>query len=323
MSKIKLGVISKVDLRDAWKHEAKDFSEWLADPDNMQLLSDTVGIEIEVIDREFEVGKYRLDILAKESFTDNVIIIENQLEISDHDHLGKIITYGAGLNAKYIIWVLKDVRDEHLKAIQWLNDIVSDNIYLFLIEIELWKIDDSKPAPSFEILSQKNNWVSAVKSSSTNSESKNSYKESHELHFEFFTKFGSYITEKGFSIRHYKPGRQHYLIFPVKSKYGHVAALVSKQKGQNKIGVSFDIKNNFQFYDFVENYINNNDELFELGVSFYKAEKDSGFRFYKEVDNVFDKNFEELHLAWLLENVSSFINLYNKIIAEFESSLKS
>ena len=319
MNKYNLGRLKKVELRDVWKHEAKDFSEWLASPENIELLAETLGIEIEVIDREVEVGKYRIDILAKENYTENKIIIENQLEVSNHDHLGKIITYAAGLDAKYIIWILKDVRDEHLKAIQWLNDIVTNDVYFFLVKIELWKINNSDVAPSFEILSTKNNWVSTIKNSSSASEIKNSYKEQHEKHYEFWLNLESYMKNNNITLRHHKPRQQHWLVFPVNGKYGHIAAIASKQKTQNKIGVSFDIKENFEFYDFIKEKIEKEINFKNDTIIFYKAEKDSGFRIFYNVEDVFDKNKEAVYFEWILERIEKLNLIYSKYILEFEN----
>jgi hypothetical protein len=95
-----LGKLVQVDLRKVWEHEARDFSAWLVKPENLSLLSEQLGIEIEPIDTEASIGRFRIDILAKEAMTGANIIIENQLEPSNHDHLGKVITYAAGLDAK-------------------------------------------------------------------------------------------------------------------------------------------------------------------------------------------------------------------------------
>ena len=159
-----LSKLTKLDLREVWKHEALDFTNWLAENENLEALSDAVGVDIKLIQTEASVGKFNVDILAEEDLTGKKIIIENQLESTDHDHLGKIITYASGHDAEIIIWIVKDTRDEHQKAIEWLNDHTDQDISFFLIRIELWKIDDSKPAPKFEIVVSPNEWAKAIKS---------------------------------------------------------------------------------------------------------------------------------------------------------------
>eukprot|EP01037_Dinobryon_pediforme_P001051 gene1051-1061_t len=145
----KLGKLEKVDLRKVWKHEARNFSTWLVLPENLEVLGAQLGIEIEPLGTEIEVGRFRIDILAKEPNTGENIIIENQLESTNHDHLGKVITYAAGLDARYLIWIVKEVLPEHLKAIEWLNEHLDDTVRCFLVKIEGYgnKIFGSNFAP--------------------------------------------------------------------------------------------------------------------------------------------------------------------------------
>lgn len=139
---MKLSKLKKVDLREVWKHEALDFTNWLAKEENLELLSDEVGIDISLIQTEASVGKFNVDILAEETNTDRKIVIENQLEATDHDHLGKIITYASGFDAEFIIWIVKSVRDEHKQAIDWLNEHTDQKINIFAIQMEVWQIGD-------------------------------------------------------------------------------------------------------------------------------------------------------------------------------------
>ena len=115
--KTNLSKLKKVDLRKAWPHEANDFTKWLAEEENLESLSEAVGMNLSLIQTEASVGKFNVDILAEESITEKKVIIENQLEMTNHDHLGKLITYAAGFDAKAAIWLVKDVRDEHKKSI--------------------------------------------------------------------------------------------------------------------------------------------------------------------------------------------------------------
>ncbi|MBU1121650.1 MAG: DUF4268 domain-containing protein, partial [Candidatus Omnitrophica bacterium] len=154
-----LSKLKKVALRNVWKNEAKDFTNWLAEEENLSLLSDEIGIDIKLIKTEAIVGSFNVDILAEEENTGKKIIIENQLEITNHDHLGKIITYASGYDADIIIWLIKDVRDEHKQAIDWLNEHTDEKLNFFIIKIELWQIGDSPVAPKFQIISKPNDWA--------------------------------------------------------------------------------------------------------------------------------------------------------------------
>ena len=163
-----LGKLVKIeDLHTIWKHEAKDFTPWLAEEENLSLLSEAIGIDIVLEERESEVGDFSVDIFATEESTGRKIVIENQLEDTNHDHLGKIITYASGKDAEVIIWIVKRARDEHKQAIEWLNNHTDDKCAFFLIEIELWRIGNSDPAVKFNIVERPNDWAKSMKKSSS------------------------------------------------------------------------------------------------------------------------------------------------------------
>ena len=163
-----LGKLEKIeDLRSIWKHEAKDFTPWLAEEENLSMLSEAIGIDIVLEEQESNVGEFSVDIFATEESTGRKIIIENQLEDTNHDHLGKIITYASGKDAEVIIWIVKRARDEHKQAIEWLNNHTDDKCAFFLIEIELWRIGKSEPAVKFNIVERPNDWAKSMKKSSS------------------------------------------------------------------------------------------------------------------------------------------------------------
>ena len=153
---IPLGKKGKVNLREIWPKEALDFTPWLAE--NLSLLGETLGLDLELQTKEAPVGEFSLDILARDVGTDRHVIIENQLEDTDHIHLGQILTYASGYDASVVVWIAKSFRDEHREALDWLNHRTDEDTGFFGIEIELWKIDDSKPAPNFKPVVTPNQW---------------------------------------------------------------------------------------------------------------------------------------------------------------------
>jgi len=161
---MQLGRLTKIDLREVWKNEPEHFTKWLASPENIALLGEELGLDIAVLETEASVGDFHADILAQEETSGKKIIIENQLEPSDHRHLGQILTYAAGLQAEYIVWIVKTAREEHQQAIDWLNSHTDDTVNLFLVSVELWKIGHSDPAPKFVVVSRPNDWARAVRS---------------------------------------------------------------------------------------------------------------------------------------------------------------
>lgn len=161
-----IGRLQRVELRKLWKHEEYDFSSWLAEPENLELLSQEIGVSITNPVTETSVGSFSADILAEEEDSQRKILIENQLEASNHDHLGKLFTYGAGVGAEIIIWIVKSAREEHEQAINWINEHSDESLNIFLIQIEAWKIGESDPAPRFNIIAKPNDWAKQVKQSS-------------------------------------------------------------------------------------------------------------------------------------------------------------
>jgi hypothetical protein len=149
-----LGQLTKLELRKVWKHEAADFTPWLARKENIAVLGEALGMELEVESTEVAVGPYSADILARDTGNSAYVVIENQLGRTDHDHLGKAITYAAALNAMTIVWIAPEFTDEHRRALDWLNDNSSDNVGFFGVQPELWQIDESKPAIRFNVLSR-------------------------------------------------------------------------------------------------------------------------------------------------------------------------
>lgn len=158
-----LGRLKQVPPRHVWPNEERDFSTWLAE--NLELLSNEVGIPLVLLGKEVNVGPFKADLLAEDPDTNTKVIIENQLEKTDHDHLGKLITYAAGLEAKTIIWIAREIKEEHRKAIEWLNEHTDDDIAFFLVRIEVWQIADSPPAPKFQVVVEPNHWARAIKQS--------------------------------------------------------------------------------------------------------------------------------------------------------------
>lgn len=161
-----LGVLKQIEnLRTVWDDEPSKFTPWLAMPENLEILSKEIGIKLVVEERESEVGAFSVDLYATEDGSDRKVIIENQLEQSNHDHLGKIITYASGKDANVIIWIVKKAREEHRRAVEWLNQRTDENCAFFLIEIQLWQIDDSNYAPKFNVVERPNEWAKEMKNS--------------------------------------------------------------------------------------------------------------------------------------------------------------
>ncbi len=156
-----LGRLSAVAPREVWAHEAQGFTPWLLQ--NVDVLNDLLGMDLELEVAEHPVGGFSLDLLGRDLSDDSVVIVENQLEMSDHGHLGQILTYAAGTSPKTIVWINTGFRPEHRAALDWLNEHTDPDTRFFGIEIEVVRIGESVPAPNFKLVAQPNDWGKQVK----------------------------------------------------------------------------------------------------------------------------------------------------------------
>lgn len=243
MSTLKLGRLEEVDVRKLWSHEQYDFSNWLAKEENIDLLNEALGLTLVDIEKEVFVGSYRCDIVANDETTGERIIIENQLEQSNHDHWGKVITYASGLDAKVIVWIVKEAREEHRSAVEWLNNNTNKDINFFLIEIHAYKIGDSLYAPKFEIVEKPNDFIKTGKTQSGSGDLNKSQSE----RLIFWTRFNEIIAERGkpFNIR--KASTDHWYDIAIGTSAAHIGiTLVNKE---NCIGVELYINDDKQIFD--------------------------------------------------------------------------
>lgn len=202
-----LSRLERVPLRDAWKHEAGDFTPWVAKPESLDDLAKALGLsELVLVKSEYWVGDFKLDILCTDG--DEQVIIENQLEETDHKHLGQIIAYAAGVGAKKIIWVAESFRPEHISALQFLNENTTENLSFFGVRIELWRIADSPLAPKFEVIVQPNDWTKASREQARATSNSSPTKV---LQQKFWIAFIDHLKKQAPQIRPQSPRPQHWL----------------------------------------------------------------------------------------------------------------
>lgn len=158
-----LAKLKQVDLRKLWPEEDKDFTPWISSKEGLAILGETLGMELELENTEVYVGNYRADIVAKDTVSNSYVVVENQLAQTDHDHIGKLLTYAASFDAKTIVWIAQYFREEHRQAIDWLNNITSKDIDFFGIEIELLQIGESPYAANLKIVSKPNEWTRVIR----------------------------------------------------------------------------------------------------------------------------------------------------------------
>lgn len=207
-----LGQLQRVDLREAWESESGDFTPWLASEDNIALLGEAIGMELEVESQEQLVGKFRADILCRDTANQGWVLIENQLEKTDHGHLGQLITYAAGLEAATIVWVAAEIRDEHRAALDWLNHITAEDFMFFGLEVELWRIGNSPMAPKFNIVCKPNDWSRSVISAAKTA-ADGTLTENQQLQLEYWTAFREHMISSGGVVKPTKAHPQGFMDF--------------------------------------------------------------------------------------------------------------
>lgn len=276
MPQVKLGSIERVPVREVWPHEALDFTKWLAQEGNLTQLGDACSIDLELVDTESPVGSFSVDIFAKEAGSDRRVIIENQLEETNHDHLGKIITYAAGKGADVVIWVVARARDEHRKAIEWLNDHTDDECSFFLVEIEVWRIGDSPMAPRFNVVESPNEWARAERAKDGLSDTKAAQLGYWQAYRE------AALSDPDFSkaMRPRKARAQHWTDVNVGSSRYHLCLLAVVQK--RRIGVEVCVSNDKEFGKAVFAHQIELEQLLGVKGEPYDAQKSCGIRFYRE-----------------------------------------
>ena len=231
----KLSKIEKVDLRNIWKKEDKEFTPWLKE--NIDLLSEKLGIEIIDAQTEEKIGDFRLDIIGKDANTNKFVVVENQLESTDHTHLGQLITYSAGIDAGIIIWIAKELREEHKSALEWLNENSISKISFFGVEVHAISIDGSNPAVDFRVIVKPNDWERNIKIIPAMTDREISY-------VDFYSKLVNFYSELNPNFRKVKAQPQNWLDF-------------GAGKGGLYFGWAFRKENRFS----VSLYIDTGDEL--------------------------------------------------------------
>lgn len=160
MDQPNLGRLTRVHPREVWTHEALGFTPWLRQ--NIGELAAALGLDLEM-EAEVSVGSFAVDLAGKDLGSGRTVIIENQLEQTDHSHLGQLLAYASGLDAAVIVWVSPRFRDEHRQALDWLNAHTDEELDFFGVELELLRIGDSPPAPNFKLVAEPNEWAKETK----------------------------------------------------------------------------------------------------------------------------------------------------------------
>jgi len=239
---IPLGRFSKVALTTAWPTEAANFTPWLAESTNIALLSDALGMDLEVKEVESWVGPFRADILAQvadeDSEIDHLVLIENQYGRTNHRHLGQILTYLAGAQgARTIVWIAEEIQPEHRAAIDWLNTHTDEDFSFFAIEMELWQIDQSPPAPRFNVIASPNEWTRATRAAARRF-NEDELGGAAPIRIAYWDSFGKFLASKNALFKLRRANRRHWFNFPIGRTGFRITASISTENQWIRVGLN-------------------------------------------------------------------------------------
>lgn len=298
------------DVREYWEDEAQDFTPWLADEirsEPVSELEDTLGLDLEVKEEEKSVGRYNLDILAEVVDDNRNVVIENQLNSSDHDHLGKSIAYASGVDADIIVWIAPRFYDEHRDAIQWLNENSREGVNLFAIRLEVWRIGESDPAVRLNPVIEPSEWKEKAK------RSEGELTGTEELREEFWTEFRDLIAERNTLLSARKPFPKYYYNNPI-GKSGFELQFTIKVS-ENELGVGIVIRDDAEAYWKLEENRDEIDARFDKPVEWNEPEEThagkerSRIHVTKDADVTDEERWDE-YLEWLLETGEQFHEVF-------------
>lgn len=309
---MKLSKLIKLPLRTIWKHEAQDFTKWLAKEENLLLLSETIGITLANAQTEVGVGKYSVDILAYDDDDNNrKVVIENQIESTDHKHLGQLITYASGLDAEICIWVVARAQQEHEQAIKWLNENTTEDVNFFLIEIEAWQIDKSLPAAKFNIVAKPNDWLKAVKQKGRGSSELTDIQLQQQ---EFWNKMREYGEKTSENIRSWQSARpRHWYNISLGSTRAHLAGRINSR--DKVISMDFYIGDDEDLFHSLESKQREIEKQlgYELQWRQLPEKKACIIRVERQGDFQDEDQQNEL-VEWMVEKAEEFTKVFKKYL---------
>jgi hypothetical protein len=312
-----LGRITSVDLREIWTSEDKHFTPWLAQPENLELLGNALGIDLELEAQEKDVGPFRADLLCKNTAEeDSWVVIENQIEKTDHRHLGQLLTYASGLHAKTIVWISRSFTEEHRAALDWLNRIANRSVQFFGIEVELWKIGSSPAAPRFNVVCKPNEWEATVEDAKEAIAAEEGNR-SQRLRLRYWTAFRNYLREGNSFLRAQKPSKDHWYSFGVGTGRAHTAALLITRDKE----VAVELVMNGQDAKEVFRYLHAQKEAVESALGEHldwremPDKKASRIVLFRSADGYQEDKWAE-QFGWLREKLEAFDRVFRPLLAK-------
>lgn len=313
MNEAHFGRLEPVDLRTGWPDESAAFTPWLGRPENLKLLGRELGLDLELQEREMSVGRYWADLVCRNTETDGYVVVENQLEQSNHKHLGQILTYVAGLSGsghdiEAAVWICREITDDHRAALDWLNENAGDACKFFAVKIELWRIGDSKVAPRFHVVARPNEWSQGVREAIESASREPTDLKLRQLaYWRGFAELVRASPEAG--LRAPKPRTGTAVSFAIGTSGSWLAALASdydlelQEHGKEQLRAMFNV-NRADWYEALEARRAEIETAFGAPLTWYNASGVKTSRIYARRDASLanEEDWPEQH-AWLLQNL--------------------
>lgn len=298
------------EVREYWEHEAQEFTPWIASEiraEGVSELEDSLGLDLEIIEEEKTVGRYNVDILAEVVDDNRNVVIENQLDPSNHDHLGKSIAYASGVDADIIVWISPRFYDEHRDAIQWLNENSREGVDLFAIRLEVWKIGESDPAVRLNPVAEPSEWKEKAK------RSEGELTKTEKLQEEFWTEFRDRIEDRDTPLSARKPNPQHWYNNPI-GKTGFELAFILNSR-DNELRAELIIRDNAEAYHQLIGQSQQIESEFERELTWHEPEetragKERSRIIVSKSADVTDQDQWDEYLDWMIEHGEQFHEVF-------------
>ena len=317
----KLGQLHRMDLRNVWLSEPQDFTPWLAQENNLKILSDALGIELELEAQEKNVGPFRADILCRSLDDDSLVLIENQLEKTDHIYLGQLLTYAAGLQSVTSVWIAATFTEEHRAALDWLNQVTNESVRFFGLEIELWQFDESIPAPKFNVVSKPNDWSRQV-SQAARQMNDQPATEGKALQLKFWKSFASHLKEQRSPIRPQTPRPQHWMTFGIGRTGFNMHGLLNTRDNRIGVEVTMTDVNAKEYFSSLHAQKTSIEEEFGDSLEWLELpeKKQTRIVFYKQNCDLYVEGRWPEYMAWMRESLEKLDGVFRNRIKRLEKS---
>ena len=317
--KTQISKLENVDIRSVWKNEASDFTPWLVRQENINRIGDAIGMDLTVIEDEKPVGPFSADIFCKDENSDSFVVIENQLEISDHKHLGQLLTYATGLNATSIVWIASEFEDEHRATLDWLNEHTEPEINFFGIKLEAVKINESPIAPNFRIVCQPNNWIKSRNNTGYRRYGNGRLTENRKLQQDFWSSLNNQLAKNKSFLSRRKPVAHAWHGFSTGSSEAALEAVLKTRK--EEITAQIIIRSNKSLYKFLEDDKEKIESEFGEALDWRPMPNNSSSRIEIHKTNFDLENEEEWndHISWLIVKLEKLHKVFSPRIKQLKN----